>query len=160
MKFILILLVAAINLFFTNCGNNNAATNPKQTTENPSSEATKGESASSSSDDTIVGEWELVGVTEDKNGDDQLDPEERKSAVKMDGYMKLNSDGSAVMFVIKNKGRYEIETTSNGKKKLTLYDSENGKHDQGIIFSVTKEELLIINKFGGDSFMIWKRVKA
>jgi len=159
MKFSSLLFVTAINLFFTNCGDNKAATNSEQTTQNSSSEtSTKEVSAPTSSDASIVGEWQQTGVTEDKNGNDQLDTEERNSAIKMDGYMKLNSDGSAVMFVIKNKGHYEIETTSSGKKKLTLYDSENGKHDQGIIISVTKDELLIMNKFGGDSFTIWKRL--
>jgi hypothetical protein len=159
MKFSSMLLVAASNLFFTNCGDNKTATSSEQTTQNSSSEtSTKDVSAPASSDASIVGEWQQTGVAEDKNGNDQLDAEERNSAIKMDDYMKLNSDGSAVMFVIKNKGTYEIETTSNGKKKLTLYDSENGKHDMGIIISVTRDELLIMNKFGGDSFTIWKRL--
>jgi len=158
MKFGAILLIAATNVFFTNCGDNKAATNRKQTVQNSSSETAKEGSVSSSSDASIVGEWQQTGVAEDKNGNDQLDPEERNSAIKMDDYMKLNSDGSAVMFVIKNKGHYEIEATSNGKRKLTLYDSENGKHDIGTILSVTKDELIIMNKFGGDSFTIWKRL--
>lgn len=159
MKSSFILLVAAIILFFTSCGDNKAATNTKETAQNSSSETTKEASASSSPGDSIVGEWELVGVTEDKNGNEQLDPDERKSAIKMDDYMKLNSDGSAVMFVFKNKGRYEIrKDESSGKEYLDLYDSENGKHPKGYIMSVTKDELLIMNKFGGDSITIWKKV--
>ena len=137
------------------CGNDNSVPE-KQLADNPPQEK-KQEQASG---DGIVGEWELTGVTEDKNGNDQLDADERNIASKnMKDYMKLNSDGSAVFHTFKTKGRYEIKTNpDSGNDYLTLFDKDNFKYPKGAVMSVGKEELLIMNKFGGNSITIWKRL--
>ena len=73
--------------------------------------------------------------------------------------MKLNNDGSAAFFAFKTKGRYEIKTNeSTGRKHLYLYTKDDFEYKKGYIMSVTKDELLIMNQFGGNSITIWKRL--
>jgi len=140
------------------CGNDNA---DQKTATTASTEKKSGETAAApASGDDITGEWQLVAVTEDKNGNEQLDPEERAAATKMTtDYMKLNSDGTAEILIMHAKGRYEIKKNENsGKNYLTLYSEDNTAYKKGYIMSVNKKELLIMNKFGGDSITIWERV--
>ena len=143
-----------------------ACSNSKSTEEKKpaSSSSTENEQVENTSPapaaDGIVGEWELTGITEDTNGNDQLDPDERNKASKgaMD-YMKLNSDGSAVFFLSNTRGRYEVKTNESTKRKhLYLYDKGNFEYPKGYIMSVTKNELLIMNQAGGNSITIWKRL--
>ena len=146
----ILLLIAAVSA----CSNNSATV--KQAADNSSSESQNQVTGAQGND--ILGEWELVLVTEDKNGNYKLDDEERKNGITtMKDNMKLAQDGSCYLYPFKDKGRYEIETKS-GKKYLTLYDAANGKHRKGEILSVSKDELIIMNKFGGDSFTVWKRM--
>jgi hypothetical protein len=140
------------------CSNNNTA--GKTHTGNTSSTDNSSAQVSAANDNGITGEWELAGITEDTNGNDQLDPDERSRASKtaMD-YMKLNPDGSAVFFYSNIKGRYEIRSKeTGGKKYLYLYDQQNFEYPKGYIMSVTKNELLIMHQSGGNSITIWKKV--
>lgn len=110
--------------------------------------------------ESIIGEWEQVLTAEDTNGNGALEDDERKSGHNnLKDYMKLNSDGSAVFLIVKAKGRYEInEEKSSGKKYLNLFSQDGTKYRKGAIVSVGKTELLLMNKFGGSSFTIWKRL--
>jgi hypothetical protein len=124
-----------------------------------STEAKEAPSSASSQSDPIVGEWKLAMVAPDENGNEVIDANEKAKATTMEDYMKLNSDGSAEFYTIKLKGRYEIKTNaSSGKRYLNLFDKDNTKHPRGAILSVTKDEMIILNKFGGDSFTVWKRI--
>lgn len=107
----------------------------------------------------IVGQWKLVLVAADENGNGLLDESEKAKGTQMDDYMKLNADGSAEFYTIKLKGRYEIiPNASSGKKYLYLFDEGGTKHPKGAILSVTKDQLVLLDKFGGDSFTVWQRI--
>lgn len=114
----------------------------------------------SGDDDGLVGEWEQILTAGDTNGNGTLEDEERKSGHNnLKDYMKLNSDGSAIILIVKAKGRYEInEEKSSGKKYLNLFSEDGTKYRKGAIVSVGKTELLLMNKFGGSSFTVWKRL--
>lgn len=147
-------------IFVFACSNSKSSEEKKSETNASTDNKQVENTSSASAADGIVGEWELTGITEDTNGNDQLDPDERSKASKnaMD-YMKLNSDGSAVFFVSNLKGRYETKTNqSTGRKHLYLYDKQNFEYPKGYIMSVTKAELLIMNQAGGNSITIWKRL--
>ena len=151
-------------LVFAMACSNNKSTEDKKLIGHSSTESKQVDNVSSVSanegGDGLVGEWELVGVTDDTNGNDQLDPDERSKASKnaMD-YMKLNSDGSAVFLIANVKGRYEVKTNSTtGRKHLYLYDKSNFEYSKGFIMSVLKDELHIMHQSGGNSITIWKRI--
>jgi hypothetical protein len=98
-------------------------------------------------------------VARDDNRNGKLDAEERKNAftqAENKDYLKLNSDGSAVFTQIKVKGRYELKVESDGGKKLVLYDKDNNDENRGIIFSVTKDELVLFK--AGSVFSVYKRL--
>lgn len=147
-------------VFFFSCGNNSESTPTKPASGETSTGAKQATVSESKQGDGIVGEWALTMVAPDENGNEVIDENEKaKATTSMKDYMKLNSDGSAEFYVFKAKGRYEINTNaSSGKKYLNLFDKDNTKLPKGAILSVTKDELIIMNKFGGDSFTVWKRV--
>lgn len=140
------------------CNDNKKATEPSQPS-NPAAEKKSDTPASVTAQaGDILGEWELVGFVGDTNDNLAIDEDERKN-LKQPGfkdYMKLNSDGSGLFTVAKMEGRYEVEE-SDGKKKLTWYDSGNGRHRLGNIVAVTKEELHIKERDGNGLFL-WKRL--
>ena len=155
------LIIFIIGTFFlSNCGDNKAATNEKQT--NNSSSEKKGASASNAAEqgDDIIGEWELVGFVGDTNDNLQLDEEERKNlkTPSYKDYMKLNRDGSGLFTIAKMEGRYEAKPRENEEKNyLTWYDKANGPHKMGTIMKVTKDELHI-KEPGGNGLFVWKRL--
>ena len=155
------LIIFIISAFFlTNCGDNKAATNEKQS--NDSSSGKKEASASNASEqgDDIIGEWELVGFVSDTNDNLQLDEEERKilKTPSYKDYMKLNRDGSGLFTIAKMEGRYEAKPKENGGKDyLTWYDKANGPHKMGTIMKVAKDELHI-KEPGGNGLFLWKRL--
>ena len=161
MNFKLILIYAAVTFILTNCGDNTAATDETQQTNDPSSEKKAEPSANlSAQGDDIIGEWEMVGFINDTNDNLQIDENERKNlkTPSFKDYMKLNSDGSGLFTVAKMEGRYEAKAEeSGGKKYLTWYDRANGPHRVGTIISVTKDELHI-KEPGGNGLFIWKRL--
>jgi hypothetical protein len=156
--------ISLIFLVFVLACNNNKSSNEKTGVNDTTRETKPSQNASSSSAtetiDGMVGEWELAGVTEDKNGNDQLDSDERSAASNNAvDYMKLNSDGSAEFFQFRAKGRYEIRTNpGTGRKHLYLYTGDNFEYKKGYIMKVTQNELQIMNQFGGNSITIWKRL--
>lgn len=156
----IIFLFPAIFLL-TSCGNNNAATAEKQSSDNSSSEKT-GETASTASaqGDDIVGEWEMVSSVVDTNDNLQIDEEERAKLqpVSFKDYMKLNRDGSGLFTIAKMEGRYEIKKDdSNGRNFMTWYDKANSPHRVGAVMKVTKDELTI-KEPGGSGLFLWKRL--
>jgi hypothetical protein len=111
-------------------------------------------------ENSIVGEWELKAIIFDSNANDKIEEDEKqKASTESHDYMKLNSDGSAVFYTIKIKGRYEIKTnSSSGYRYLNLFTENNDKVSKGRIFSVTKDELTLLDHFGGSTFHIYKRI--
>ena len=154
------LLMLVVNVA---CNNNKtsetsqaAKENKTETSEN-ANKANPG-SAQTEGMDGIIGEWRQILITEDKNGDEQIDESERAAGSKIDDYLKLNSDGSAVFHVFEANGTFRVKTNeSSGTKYLYLYDRENNESNKGAIHSVTKDEMILIHKMGGDSYTIWKR---
>lgn len=139
----------------TGCGEADDSKNQKQASAEKT--GSKNDSQSGESDG-IVGEWRQILITSDENGNGQIEPEERAKGSAIDDYLKLNSDGSAVWHIFETKGTYKIKTNeSSGKQYLYLYDHANNEYSKGSIHSVTKDELILIHKLGGDSYTIWKR---
>lgn len=156
-----LLTISVLMAVISACSDNSAAV--KQTSDNLSIE--KQQAVTDDQHDDITGEWDLIMVAPDDNGNDKLDEGERKNAITKDspgksfpdGYMKLNKDGSCVFFSVKMKGRWELETNqSSGYKSLRWVDEGDGKHRVGRLLSVTKEEL-ILREPGGSSFLVYKR---
>ncbi len=110
--------------------------------------------------DDIVGEWKLASIIIDKNANDKIEDEERADPfTQSNDYMKLNRDGTAVFSQVKMKGHYQIKPNSDGTRKyLNLFDKTASKYSKGEIVSVTKNELILLSKFSGSSFYIWKRI--
>lgn len=110
--------------------------------------------------ENIVGEWKLASIIIDKNANDKIEDEEKADPfTQSNDYMKLNSDGTAVFSQVKMKGHYQIKPNSDGARKyLNLFDKTEEKYSKGEIVSVTKDELILLTKFSGSSFYIWKRI--
>jgi hypothetical protein len=147
-QFVLLMALAQFS-----CSNNQS--NESTATGNTNTAAASEEAGQG---DGIVGEWEQVLVARDDNRNGKLDDEERKSAftqTENKDYLKLNSDWSAVFTQIKIKGRYELKAESDGRKKLVLYDKSNNDENRGIVYSVSKEELILYK--GGSVFSVYKR---
>lgn len=156
-----VILLIAIILFITNCGDNKAASDETQQANNPSSEKKDNAASNASAQgNDIIGEWELLGFVSDTNDNLQVDEEERKNLTtpSFKDYMKLNSDGSGLFTIAKMDGRYEAKPKENGGKNyLTWFDTANGPHKIGTIVKVTKDELHI-KEPGGNGLFIWKRL--
>jgi hypothetical protein len=108
----------------------------------------------------ILGEWELVKVIGDHNGNHVIDPDEDKDATtNMEDYLKLNSDGSCEYTAVKLEGRYEIITKDDGRRKLVMYDRTGTEANSGrYILSVTDKELVFNRIMGGSDFEVFKRL--
>ncbi len=109
---------------------------------------------------SILGDWELVKVFADKNGNHQVDPGEDKEAItSMKDLLILNQDGSAVYTIARMEATWEIETKDDGRKKLLMYDKTGAEINRGrYIISVTNDELVINRLMGGSDFEIFKRL--
>jgi hypothetical protein len=110
--------------------------------------------------ENIVGEWELIKVIADGNGNHILDAEEEKDAITtMKNYLKLNANGSCEYTIAKMEGRYKIVTTDDGRKMLVMYDAAGTETTRGrYIISVTKTELVTNRIMGGSDFEVFKRL--
>ena len=107
----------------------------------------------------LVGAWQLSMMIIDKNANNRLEDEERKDPILgAQEYMKLNADGSCEFYTFKVKGRYELKTSSSGSQTLTLFDKDNNRASRGRIYSVTKDELILLDHSSGSTFKIYKRV--
>lgn len=113
------------------------------------------ETAGQSTD--LVGSWQLTTVIVDKNRNSKIDDDERKDPMPGgQDYLKLNADGTCEFYVHKTPGRYEVKTESDGRQKLMLFDKNNNKENRGLIYSVTKDELILLN-FSTRAFSLYKR---
>lgn len=94
----------------------------------------------------LLGAWSSTTMYVDKNQNGTLEEVERKTPVKgASDYLKLNADGSCEFYPIKLKGRYELQPRNDKSRKLMVFDKDNNKVDKGVIVSVTKEELVLLN---------------
>lgn len=108
----------------------------------------------------IIGEWELVKIFTDDNGNHIIDAGEDSDATSnLKDFLKLNADGTCEYTIAKLEGSYEINTKENGRKRLTMYDRTGGETTSGrYIVSVTDNELVINRIMGGSDFEIFKRL--
>ncbi len=110
--------------------------------------------------ENLVGEWELIKIIPDRNGNHQIDADEDKDAITtMKNYLKLNADGTCEYTIARMEGRYEIVTKEDGGKKLAMYDRTGTETTSGrYIISVTDKELVINRLMGGSDFEVFKRL--
>ncbi|MGC3976117.1 MAG: lipocalin family protein [Nitrospira sp.] len=107
----------------------------------------------------LVGAWQLTMMIIDKNANNRLEDEERKDPIRgAQDYLKLNADGSCEFYTFKVKGRYEIKTSSSGYQTLVLFDKDKNKENRGRLYSVTKDELILIDHSSGSTFKVYKRL--
>lgn len=108
--------------------------------------------------ENILGEWTLVRVLRDDNGNHKIDEDEEKTAItNPGGYMKLNADGTCKFQTVMD-GTYKIVTDEDGRKWIAIQDMSGTKYPMKLyIVSVTKNELVINTIAGGSGFEIYKR---
>jgi hypothetical protein len=106
----------------------------------------------------LAGAWQLSMLIIDTNANNRIDDDERRNPMTdTQDYLKLNPDGSCEMYVQKIKCRYELKPSSSGKQTLVLYDKDNTRYSRGRIFSVTKDELILLDHSSGSTFKIYRR---
>ena len=151
MKAKLLIVLIAIALTSASCNSNTQA----DTKENTSSKTDQKAAAAGD----LEGEWTLVKIIADNNGDHKIDPDEDAKAITtMQDYIKLNADGTCEYTIAKLDGRYETITTADGKKKLVMYDKSGAETNKGrYIISVTDKELVINRILSGSDFEVFKR---
>jgi hypothetical protein len=158
MKIVSITFLVAIAFLFINCEDNKTATNEDQIASDDNQAQASTHIASNQVE--IVGEWKRTSTIIDKNANNKIEDDERANAMtQLNDYMKLNGDGSAIFSQVKMKGRYEIKPNSDGSSKyLNLFDEANTRYSKGAIISVSKTELVLLSKFSGSTFSLWKRL--
>jgi hypothetical protein len=110
--------------------------------------------------ENILGEWELIKVIGDHNGNHVMDAEEDKNAITdMKDYLRLNTNGTCEYSIAKMKGSFDIVTKEDGSNRLTMYDGVGAECNHGrYIISVTDKELVINRRMGGSDFEVFKRL--
>ena len=105
----------------------------------------------------ILGEWNLVRVLRDDNGNHIIDGDEEKTAIENSGYMKLNADGTCKFQTVMD-GTYKIITEEDGKKNLAIQDLQGTKYPMKLyVVSVTEKDLVLNTVAGGSGFEVYKR---
>jgi hypothetical protein len=105
----------------------------------------------------ILGEWSLVRILRDDNGNHKIDGDEEKTAIANTGYMKLNADGTCKFQTVMD-GTYKIITEEDGKKNLAIQDLQGTKYPMKLyVVSVTEKDLVLNTVAGGSGFEIYKR---
>jgi len=106
----------------------------------------------------IIGEWELLKIVADDNGDHKLDPaEDAKAITTMQDNLKLNADGTCAYTIANLEGTYKI-ISEDGRNKLVMYDRTGTETNRGrYILSVTDKELVINRILSGSDFEVFKR---
>lgn len=105
----------------------------------------------------ILGEWSLVRILRDDNGNHKKDEDEEKTAIANTGYMKLNANGTCKFQTVMD-GTYEIVTEEDGRKNLAIQDLAGTKYPMRLyVVSVTENELVLNTVAGGSGFEIYKR---
>lgn len=102
----------------------------------------------------IVGEWEQLYVCFDKNGNDKLEPEEKKpSSTKLGfNWFHFNADGSCFRDKdIKFKGSYELQE-KNGNKRLVIQGGDTFRYT---IHELTDKELILRTD---GAFIVFKKI--
>lgn len=161
MKTNLLMAIAAVTMMAASSCSGNA----QKDAEDNSSAKTNDQKASAATAavppgmENIVGEWELVKVFADNNGDHKVDAdEEAKAITTMQDYLKLNANGTCEYTIAKLEGRYEIITTEDARKKLVMYDRTGTETTRGrYIISVTDNQLVINRILSGSDFEVFKR---
>ena len=107
--------------------------------------------------ENILGEWALVRILRDDNGNHIIDGDEEKTAIANTGYMKLNADGTCKFQTVMD-GTYKIITEEDGRKNLAIQDLQGTKYPMRLyVVSVTEKDLVLNTVAGGSGFEIYKR---
>ena len=107
--------------------------------------------------DNILGEWSLLRILRDDNGNHVVDGDEEKTAIANTGYMKFNADGTCKFQTVMD-GTYKIVTEGDGRNRIDIQDMAGTKYPMQLyIVSVTKNDLVINTVAGGSGFEIYKR---
>lgn len=105
----------------------------------------------------LLGEWNLVRILRDDNGNHIVDGDEEKTAIANTGYMKLNADGTCKFQTVMD-GTYEIVTDEDRRKWIAIQDMQGTKYPMKLyIVSVTENDLVLNTIAGGSGFEIYKR---
>ena len=138
-------------ILLVSCGN---ASQEKETV-NANVENSTASTSAATQQTGIVGEWDQQYTCFDKNGNNKLDPEEKKASGTRLGFnwFRFNTDGSCLRDKdVKFEGTYEIQE-KNGTKNLVIQGGDNLRYT---IQELTGQELIL----GADgAFIVFKRVK-
>ena len=159
MKAILFMIMVAVIVGVAASCNNNTQKDEGSSSSNTSDQKATTASILPQGMENIVGEWDLVKIIADDNGDHKIDAnEDAKAITTMQDYLKLNANGTCEYTIAKMEGRYEIVTTEDGRKKLVMHDRAGTETNRGrYIISVTDNELVINRILSGSDFEVFKR---
>jgi hypothetical protein len=162
MNYLLALLV-----FLAACGNEKAPTGESQLAGSTTEENVEPPAAEpTGSGNGIVGSWKMYLDAFDKNENQVLDEEERKSAVPNNYRLQLNADGTCKIqgvftgtYKVKEEGGKKILEVQ--RKKVVGEETEDPLPDIYHIKSLTKEEMVLLTTEAGSTvtFWIFKREK-
>jgi hypothetical protein len=138
-------------ILLVGCGN----ASQEQETANANIENTTRPVSTTTQQSGITGEWEQQYTCFDKNGNNKLDPDEKKPSGTRLGFnwFRFNADGSSLRDKdVKFEGTYEIQE-KNGTKTLVIRGGDNLRY---IIHELTDKELIL----GSEGvFIIFKRIE-
>jgi hypothetical protein len=155
MKLQSIYILTTTLLLFTHCGNNKTADEAQLTNSSPTESKQEQTEAPSVSGNGIVGEWDQQYSCFDKNGNNKLEPEEKKPSGTRLGFnwFRFNANGTCLRDKdLQFEGTYKIEE-KNGDKKLIIEGGDNLRYS---LTELTEKELVL----GADgAFIVFKRIK-
>lgn len=110
----------------------------------------------------LFGEWQLTLKARDKNGNGQLDADERdpqRNVVFTEkdakDYLRFNRDGTCAFYPHKVQGRFELKPQSSGPPTLQWFDNNNNRAGRGVLNTVNERELIL---FANGAFSVYRRL--
>ena len=159
-------ILVALFFILISCGDDKTSASQSQLTKNSSSEQSGSPAEASASGNGIVGTWKMYLDAFDKNDNEVLDEDERKTAITNNYVLQLNANGTCRIQGFYN-GTYKVKEEGGKKilevqrKKIEGEETEDPIPDIYHIKSLTKDEMILLTTEAGFTvtFWIFKRLK-